>query len=135
MTKTLKLPAKLAAGAAMLMTLSACATVTRGSNDAWVVNSEPPGARVETTNGRYCDATPCSIKMSRKSEFVAPLTKEGYKPATVTVTHKTAGTGAAAVAGNVLVGGVIGLGVDMVTGASHDLTPNPVTVVLEKKDK
>jgi hypothetical protein len=34
MTKTLKLPAKLAAGAAMLMTLSACATVTRGSNDA-----------------------------------------------------------------------------------------------------
>jgi hypothetical protein len=39
------------------------------------------------------------------------------------------------VAGNVLVGGVIGLGVDMVTGASQDLTPNPVTVVLEKKDK
>jgi hypothetical protein len=73
--------------------------------------------------------------MSRKSEFVATLTKEGYKPATVTVTHKTAGTGAAAVAGNVLIGGVIGLGVDMVTGASQDLTPNPVTVVLEKKDK
>ena len=38
-------------------------------------------------------------------------------------------------AGNVLIGGVIGLGVDMVTGASQDLTPNPVTVVLEKKDK
>jgi len=42
--------------------------------------------------------------MSRKSEFVATITKPGYKPATVTVTHKTGGAGAAGVAGNVLVG-------------------------------
>jgi hypothetical protein len=35
------------------------------------------------------------------------------------------------VAGNVLLGGVIGLGVDMYSGASQDLTPNPVTLKLE----
>jgi hypothetical protein len=35
------------------------------------------------------------------------------------------------VADNVLVGGVIGLGVNMYTGASQDLVPNPVTVTLE----
>lgn len=111
--------------------LAACATVTRGSNDAWVVNSEPSGAKVETSNGHQCQATPCAIKMSRKSEFTATLTKPGYKPATVQVSHKTAGAGAAGVAGNVILGGVIGLGVDMYTGASQDLTPNPVTVKLE----
>lgn len=111
--------------------LAACATVTRGSDDAWVVNSNPQGATVTTSNGHFCAATPCAIKMSRKSEFTAELKKPGYKTATVSVTHRTAGSGAAGVAGNVLVGGVIGLGVDMVTGASQDLVPNPVTVDLE----
>ncbi|MDP1735904.1 MAG: PEGA domain-containing protein [Caulobacter sp.] len=113
------------------LSLGACATVTRGGNDAWVVTSEPAGAKVETSNGHFCEATPCAIKMSRKSEFVATITKPGYKPATVTVTHKTGGAGAAGVAGNVLVGGIIGIGVDMYTGASQDLVPNPVTVILE----
>jgi hypothetical protein len=111
--------------------LGACATVTRGSKDAWVVNSEPSGAKVETTNGHQCPATPCAIKMSRKSKFTATLTKEGYKPATIQVTHKTANAGAAGVAGNVLLGGVIGLGVDVATGASQDLVPNNVTIKLE----
>lgn len=99
--------------------LAACATVTRGSEDAWVINSEPSGAKVETTNGHQCPATPCAIKMKRKSEFTATVTKPGYKPATVQVTHKTASAGAAGVAGNVLVGGVIGLGVDAGTGRAQ----------------
>lgn len=114
------------------LSLSACATVTRGGKDAWVVTSDPIGAEVKTSNGFFCEATPCAIKMSRKSEFIATLKKPGYKTATVQVTHKTAGSGAAGVAGNVLVGGVIGLGVDMYTGASQDLTPNPVNITLEK---
>ncbi|UTP40470.1 PEGA domain-containing protein [Phenylobacterium sp. LH3H17] len=122
---------RLAAVLCAASSLAACATVTRGSEDAWVVNSEPSGAKVETTNGHQCPATPCAIKMKRKSEFTATITKPGFKPATVQVTHKTAGAGAAGVAGNVLVGGVIGLGVDMYTGASQDLVPNPVTVTLE----
>ena len=111
--------------------LGACATVTRGSSDAWVVNTDPAGAKVETSNGHQCPSTPCAIKMSRKSKFTATITKEGYKPATVSVTHKTANAGAAGVAGNVLLGGVIGLGVDVATGASQDLVPNPVSVKLE----
>jgi hypothetical protein len=114
--------------------LSACATVTRGANDAWVVNTEPAGARVETSNGRHCASTPCAIKMSRKAEFTATITKPGYKTANVSVSHKTANAGAAGVAGNVLLGGVIGLGVDMVSGASQDLVPNPVYVNLERLD-
>ncbi len=125
--RLVRLAAILCAGSS----LAACATVTRGSEDAWVINREPSGAKVETTNGHQCPATPCAIKLKRKSEFTATLTKPGYKPATVQVTHKTAGAGAAGVAGNVLVGGVIGLGVDLYSGASQDLVPNPVTVTLE----
>jgi hypothetical protein len=47
------------------------------------------------------------------------------------VSRLIAGAGAAGVAGNVLVGGLIGIGVDMATGASQDLVPNPVNVKLE----
>lgn len=125
---------KLAAVGVLALSSTACATVTRGSNTAWEVQSEPSGAKVETSNGHQCPATPCSIKMPRKSEFTATLTKPGYKPATVTVTNKVSGAGGGAMAGNVLVGGIIGAGVDAATGAMLDLTPNPAKVTLEKAD-
>ena len=40
-------------------------------------------------------------------------------------------SGGAAVAGNVLVGGVVGLGVDAISGAAKELVPNPIKVNLE----
>lgn len=125
----MKLHTVVALGAAL--TLGACATVTRGTNTAWEVNSDPQGAEVRTSNGHHCSATPCSIRMPRRSEFTATLTKDGYSPATVTVTNRVAGGGGAAMAGNVLVGGLIGAGVDASSGAMLDLTPNPAFVVLE----
>ncbi len=114
--------------------LTACATVTRGEHTAWEVNTVPPGASVKTTNGFYSDSTPCSIQMSRRSDFSADIAKPGYKTLKVTVTHKIAVGGGVAFAGNALIGGVIGAGVDIATGAALDLTPNPVTVTLEKND-
>ena len=44
---------------------------------------------------------------------------------------KVAGSGGAAMAGNVLVGGLIGAGVDASSGAMLDLVPNPMKVTLE----
>jgi hypothetical protein len=110
--------------------LTACATVTRGERTAWEVNTVPPGASVKT----YCDSTPCAIQMPRRSDFSADIAKPGYKTLKVTVTHKIAADGGVAFAGNALIGGVIGAGVDLATGAALDLTPNPVSVTLEKDD-
>jgi hypothetical protein len=124
------IPAALAA----VTGLTACATVTRGEHTAWVVNTVPPGASVKTTNGFYCDSTPCAIQMPRRSDFSADIAKPGYKTLKVTVTHQIAVGGGVAFAGNALIGGVIGAGVDLATGAALDLTPNPVTVTLEKDD-
>jgi hypothetical protein len=114
--------------------LGACATVTRGDHTAWAVNTTPPGASVKTTNGFYCDSTPCSIQMPRRSNFSADISKPGYKTLKVTVTHQVSVGGGVAMAGNVLVGGVIGGVVDIATGSTLDLSPNPVTVTLEKDD-
>ena len=37
-------------------------------------------------------------------------------------------------AGNLVLGGLIGLGTDAVTGATKDLVPNPMEFTLEKCD-
>jgi chorismate mutase len=47
------------------------------------------------------------------------------------VTHRTAGGGSAGMAGNVILGGLIGAVVDSNNGATQDLVPNPLTVTLE----
>ena len=123
---------KAAAFAAASMSLCACATVTRGTHTAWEVQTTPPGATVKTTNGMSCDSTPCSLRMERKSDFSATISKPGYKSVNVQVHHKVSGSGGAGMAGNVLVGGLIGAGVDVASGAMLDLTPNPVVLALER---
>ncbi|WKL57903.1 translation initiation factor 2 [Asticcacaulis sp. ZE23SCel15] len=124
-----------AAAGAALAALSGCATITRGTNDVFVVETDPIGAAVKTTHGFACDATPCSFKMPRKSEFDVTITKAGYKTWTGHVTNKISGGGGAAMAGNVLVGGIIGAAVDGSSGAMKDLVPNPLIVKLEKADE
>jgi hypothetical protein len=117
--------------AAVAASSAACATVTRGSTEDFTVQSEPSGAAVKTTAGESCAATPCTFKMSRKAEFDVTVTKTGYKPATAHVTHQISKKGGTAMVGNAIVGGLIGVGVDAVTGAANDLRPNPVVVTLE----
>ncbi|MDB5450250.1 MAG: translation initiation factor 2, gamma subunit, GTPase [Phenylobacterium sp.] len=120
---------------AVLASTAACATVTRGSHDTWSVQTEPSGAAVRTTNQFACDSTPCTFKMERKAEFDVTITKPGYKSWTGHVTHHVAGAGGAGMAGNVLLGGIIGAGVDVATGAMYDLVPNPLSVKLETEGK
>lgn len=112
---------------------TACATVTRGSSEAWTVETDPIGAQVRTTAGFACDATPCTFKMPRKSEFTVTLTKPGYKTVTTQVVHEISGAGGAGMAGNVILGGIIGAGVDVATGAMMDLKPNPLVVKMERE--
>lgn len=116
---------------AAALSLAGCATITRGSNDTLVVNSAPTGAQVKMSDGQTCNNTPCTFKVPRKSELNVLVTKDGCKPQQVRVSNKVAGGGSAAMAGNVLVGGIIGAGVDASTGAMLDLVPNPVEVTLE----
>lgn len=115
---------------ASLLVFSGCATVVRGTDQDFRVETVPYGAQVKTSNGFSCDATPCIFKVKRKSEFTVNITKQGCEPVSVPVSNKVSNKGAVGVAGNVLAGGVIGLGVDAATGAARDLHPNPVKVAL-----
>jgi hypothetical protein len=119
----------LAALAAAAM-LSGCASVARGTTEKVVINSEPADATIRTSLGHSCPQSPCTVEVSRKSEFTAYAEKEGYKPGQVYVGTGFSGGGAAGLAGNILVGGVIGVGVDAMTGATLDHSPNPAHITL-----
>ncbi|AUH66221.1 translation initiation factor 2 [Paracoccus zhejiangensis] len=114
-----------------VLALAGCATITRGSKDVLIVESTPAGAQVQMSNGQTCDSTPCTFKLPRKSELNVLVQKQGCKPQQIRVTNKVANSGGAAMAGNVLVGGIIGAGVDASSGAMLDLVPNPVVANLE----
>jgi hypothetical protein len=116
--------------AGLALTLPACATVTRGTSQDFKVESTPSGASVTTSNGFACDATPCSFRMPRKDAFTVTLTLPGHDTATAEVTSEFSGAGGAAMAGNLLIGGVIGGAVDATSGAMNDLKPNPLHVTL-----
>lgn len=118
----------------LAMSLGACSTVTRGTTSNVTFESEPAGASVKTSSGHVCQ-TPCIIEIPRKTEFVTTFSKEGYDEAYVPVKTRLAGAGAAGFAGNILVGGVIGMGVDAATGSTLEHYPNPVKVDLVETKK
>jgi len=123
----LKFFAAVAAG----LLLSGCATITRGTSNQVQIISDPSGADVRTSINQSC-RTPCTLTVSRKDEFFVTVSKEGYSDETVQVRTQVAGSGAAGVAGNIIFGGVVGIGADVMTGAAYEHVPNPVSVALQK---
>ncbi|WP_205826866.1 hypothetical protein [Mesorhizobium zhangyense] len=78
--------------------------------------------------------SPCTVEVSRKTEFTAYAEKVGYKSGSLFVGTDVGGGGAAGFAGNIILGGVIGMGVDAATGATLDHFPNPAHMVLQPID-
>ena len=114
--------------------VSGCATITRGTEDVVNIETTPQGARCDFSTGHACASTPCAIKMKRKSEGTVTCSLPGYQDATATFTHKVAGAGAAGMAGNVIFGGIIGAGVDGLSGSMLNIEPNPIVLELEPEE-
>ena len=73
--------------------------------------------------------------MPRKDPFRVTVEMDGYVTQTVDVTSGVSGAGGTAMAGNILVGGIIGGALDATSGAMNDLKPNPLMVVLRKPEE
>jgi hypothetical protein len=110
-----------------------CASVTRGTTENISIASTPSGAQAVVSGLEVPTActTPCSVMVKRNAEVSVTFQKEGYEPQVVQLTKDIPTAGAVGFAGNVLLGGVVGMGVDAVTGAATDHKPNPVTVTLQ----
>lgn len=110
--------------------LPSCATAVRGRNQDLLVTSEPSNADVSLSSGQK-GVTPVTFQVARKDPLTVTVSKAGFKSETIHLTPKATGGGVAAGAGNIIAGGIIGVGVDAATGAMLDLTPNPVNVTLQ----
>jgi len=95
-----------------VLCLTSCATITRGVHEKLSVTSDPSGANVTLSTGEK-GVTPAKFVKERRTEnFTVTVSKPGYTSQTVKVESKFGGTGGGAMAGNLLLGGAIGLGVD-----------------------
>ncbi|MDR3506387.1 MAG: translation initiation factor 2 [Caulobacteraceae bacterium] len=104
--------------------------MTRGTTQQFTIESTPPAAKARTSSGFSCESTPCTIRMPRKDAFTVTVSKPGYKTSVTDVKPKIASNGAAGFLGNALIGGVIGAAVDVGSGATLDLSPNPLHIDL-----
>lgn len=118
-----------------LFSLSACASITKGSNQDLSFMSEPSGAKVKVSDilqdydGGEC-VTPCKLKLDRRGVYWARFSKDGYHNKRVKIVPEYSKSGLAGGAGSAIMGAGIGVGIDALTGAMKDLQPNPVSVRL-----
>ena len=119
--------------AALCAVVGGCASVARGTTENISIVSTPAGAEASITGLDVPTAcvTPCSVVVKRNADISVAFQKEGFAPQVVPLTKEIQSTGAAGFAGNVLIGGLVGMGVDAYTGAATDHKPNPVMVTLE----
>ena len=124
---------RLLLAAAIALPCVGCASVTRGTTENISISSTPAGATAEISGLDIPTAcvTPCVVQAKRSADITVTVNKEGYEPQIIPLTKEVPGTGAAGFAGNLLLGGVVGMGVDAVTGAALDHKPNPVIVTLQ----
>jgi hypothetical protein len=116
----------------LVTSLIGCATITRGATEQFIVETSPSEAIVRFSTGETC-ITPCVINKKRKEDFTLIIVKEGYKTTEFKVKSELCPEGASAMAGDaMMIGGVICLGIDYLSGATLNLMPNPVNVTLEK---
>jgi hypothetical protein len=110
--------------------LSSCASMTTGTNQSISINTEPDkGATCELNNDKgtwYIPSTPGSVIVHRAYSDLNIVCRKGEKTGNTIVKSTTKGMAF----GNILVGGIIGTGVDMSTGAAYDY-PTAISVLLK----
>jgi hypothetical protein len=117
-----------AVGCALLAVaaVSGCATVAGGSGPQKVkVESDPPGAAV-FVDERPCGVTPTTVALDRNVVHHIRLEKDGYA---ATAADLKPGVNPW-VFGNLLVGGLVGIVIDVATDSERRLYPGGVDVHL-----
>lgn len=112
---------------AVTFLMSSCATIISGSKQNVAFSSNPSAATIfidEVEVGK----TPFEIKLARKSEHSVMIKLEGYQTYQTNLTKRFNGW----YVGNILIGGLIGLIVDPITGAMYNLTPKQINAEMSK---
>ena len=106
--------------AALGAALSGCASIVEGTTQSIAVTTPPTdGAKCVLTSseGTYYVTTPGNVTVHKtKNDLDVNCKKDGFRDAHTTIPSHFNG----ATAGNIIAGGVIGLGIDAATGANYN---------------
>lgn len=113
------------------ISLTSCASLTTGTNqNVSVKTGNIQGALCSLQNNKgkwYVNGTPGSVVINRSyNDLSVDCTKSGYPAGHQLVKSHTKGMAF----GNVIIGGVVGAGVDIASGAAYDY-PNEINVPLK----
>jgi TolA-binding protein len=107
-----------------LFLLSGCASIMSGRSQKITVQADPPDARI-TIDGAV-HHSPCQPEVNRMAKHNIVVEKPGYKPCQFTPGRTMNGW----VLGNILLGGIIGIIVDLATGSVASISDDEVRMVL-----
>lgn len=111
------------------LSTTSCASIITGTKDKITFNSTPEGAKVFHKGVEKC-TTPCTAEISRSlGKQTVTFAKEGFSSKEVKLTKNFNAVSLV----NILLGGVIGIGIDAATGSLTKYSPKAYTVELETK--
>ena len=112
----------MAAVTSVLM-LSSCGTLALGTYHDYVITSEPAAATALFSNSKRC-ITPCQLRLARKKPLNVRLYKDCYEVAELELRPQLSAHGKKFAAFNmVMIGGFVMAGIDKLSGALMELTP------------
>lgn len=129
-SSTKRIPA-LASVAALVLVQAGCGTLFGGSSQEVSIASSPGSAEVEFDHVNRTVTTPAEIELKRKNSYQLTFTKEGYETETASIENSLRG---GILALDILFTGLVGVAVDAGTGAWNSLSPENLSVKLEKED-
>lgn len=109
-----------------VMFQTGCATIVQSGPDQIQVRSNPEGADVHL-NGVFVGKTPTMVSIRRKDDALIEIKKEGYETMTVDRHKVLAGW----FLGNILIGGGIGIAVDLIAHNQGKYSEDPIMVTLQ----
>lgn len=111
----------------ILSVCSGCATIMNGSTVPVTISTAPNDARAKVNGQVY--STPATVAIPRgQGDFSIHIEKDGYESQDVPLKEKIGGW----VWGNVILGGLIGLGVDLITKRAYTLEEHDISIELKQ---
>lgn len=109
-----------------LFLFSSCATILSSTSQRVNFTTEPPNAKVYINNVEV-GKTPLLKDLKRNGNYLVKIDLEGYKPFEINLKRKFNPI----VLANILLGGIVGLIVDIATGAMYVISPDEIDIYLK----
>ena len=108
---------------------SSCSLIINGTTDKMLINSTPQGAIIYI-DGKEVGLTPKNLELERGDDYLIEIKLKGYQSFQIMAISKESPW----VLGNLISWGLIGLLVDILSGASYDIKPDSLNITLDPID-